>query len=450
MKNRRDGDDLLEKPMPSSEDSEQAILGAIILDNLVINQCIGNLVPDDFHSPTNRRIYAAMLSLFEASKSIEPILIGEELKRDGALSSVGGVSAITNLALGMPHLANIEEYVSKVREKSVARATIRLAQRKINELLAEDNEVVAVLDDFEHQIFGLRQNDRTESYSDVRTLAQESYKRVAKMAESGETVTLGLPSGFKDLDELTSGYQKGNLIIKAGRPSMGKTAHALQCALNACEWDPNLVIAIFELEMPKSDIVDRIICQQAKVDLHRYRRGHLMSMDWERITQGINAIHGHILIDDTPRLSVMEIKARARKMRSEHGRLDMIIVDHLGQVKGSGRPDKRLELGEISKGFKAMAKEFDLPVIALTQLSRKPEARTGNKPMMSDIRESGEIEEDADLVELLYREEYYKETEDNRGIAEVIVAKNRNGPTHPGIKLSFLKQFTRFENYFGG
>lgn len=785
--------ELYEKPLPSSIQAETVILGSVLLDNSLLEQAIGRLTAEDFYSPLNRRIFGAMLSLHKADKSIDPILIGEELKKEGSLESLGGITTITNLTFGLPHFPNIEEYIKVVADKATARNLVRLMNSTTGETLDEEHDVEATIDQLEQQIFKLRRTDENQSFSSIGELGNASIERVKKLTASGETVTLGLRTGLTDLDEMTSGLHKGDLIIVAGRPSMGKAQrltsklltpdgwilmrdvkigtlvcgsdgrfypvtaiypqgvrpmfmvrfndhtytetcaehlwttrtrndrkgnrsgsvkstkeiagsliagdgirlnhsvqyvepvqfpekdlpvapyllgcliadghldssimfhnpekdiaakvtallptsdqmlltdgkfayritrkvrrnrlpsqtrqdvtalgmknersfekhipqtylfasvaqrlellrglidcdgfvvsggsveysttsfglaqdvvelvrslggkavikermgsytkgdqhistrpnfriflsftndivpvssekhlakwtglkrradrmiesvkgigkHEAQCitiaspdsqyvtddfivthntsavldfVLNATGYDPSLVIAVFELEMSKSQLGDRMICQQSRVDSTRYRRGHLMRQDYDNLTNGLAALATkQIHIDDSPKLSSMEIKARARKLRKQYGRLDLIVIDHLGLMKGSGRKEKHLELGEISKDLKAMAKDFNVPVIALCQLSRQPETRPDKRPMMSDLRQSGEIEEDADVVMMLFRDEYYKETIDNAGKAELIVGKNRNGPTGT-CHLAFQKQWTHFAN----
>jgi replicative DNA helicase len=440
----------LEKPLPSSEESERVILGAVLLDNAVIAQAVEHLKPADFYSPLNRRVFAAMIALFEKQKQIDPILIGEELKKEGSLESIGGISTITNLTFGLPHFANIEEYITVVRDKSIVRNLIRTCNAITSEALAEEDDAEVILDHAEQEIFKLAEARTRESFTRIAPVAERVLARVRERAAGEMTGITGLSTGFTELDDLTSGLQRTDLVIVAGRPSMGKTALCLTIAQNAA-LRSNAVVALFSLEMSKEQLVTRMLSSEAHINAHRFRTGHLMSNEWERLAGAIGTLsEAKIFIDDTPAISALEIRAKSRRLAAEQKALDLIVVDYLQLMGGSRRTESRQqEVSQISRELKGLAKEMDTPVLALSQLSRAPEARNPPKPLMSDLRESGSIEQDADVVAFIYREDYYKETEENKGLAELIVAKQRNGPTGT-IKLAFLKEFTRFENYFGG
>ncbi|MFN0280237.1 MAG: replicative DNA helicase [Pyrinomonadaceae bacterium] len=448
--NRRE--QYLEKPLPSSEESERIILGAILLDNSVIAEAVEHLKPEDFYSPMNRRVFASMIALFEKQKQIDPILIGEELKKEGSLDSMGGITAITNLTFGLPHFANVAEYVRVVRDKSVIRNLIRTCNAITGEALAEEDDAEVIIDRAEQKIFEIAEARTKQSFSRINPIADRVVARVKEYAAGEGTGITGLSTGFRDLDELTSGLQRTDLVIVAGRPSMGKTAFCLTVAQNAA-LQSKAVVALFSLEMSKEQLVTRMLSSEAHINAHRFRTGHLMSNEWERLAGAIGTLSDtRIFIDDTPGISALEIRAKSRRLAAEQKQLDLIVVDYL-QLMGSGsgrRNDNRQqEVSQISRELKALAKEMDTPVLALSQLSRAPEARNPPKPLMSDLRESGSIEQDADVVAFIYREDYYKETDENKGLAELILAKQRNGPTGT-VKLAFLKEFTRFENYFGG
>jgi len=419
----------LEKPLPSSEDSERIILGAIILDNSVIAQAVEHLKPEDFYSPLNRRVFAAMISLFEKQKQIDPILIGEELKKEGSLESIGGTATITNLTFGLPHFASVEEYINVVREKAVVRNLIRTCNSITGEALAE-----------------ARTN---QSFSRIGPIADRVLVRVREHRAGAGGIT-GLSTGFAELDEMTSGLQRTDLVIVAARPSMGKTALCLTLAQNAALHSDS-VVAVFSLEMSKEQLVTRMLASEARVNAHRFRTGHLVASEWTRLSEAIGILsEAKLFIDDTPGISVLEMRAKCRRLAAEQKSLDLIVVDYLQLMSGGKRSESRQqEVSQISRELKALAKELDVPVVALSQLSRAPEARTPPKPLMSDLRESGSIEQDADVVAFIYREDYYKPSEENQGLAELIIAKQRNGPTGT-VKLAFLKEFTRFENYYGG
>lgn len=439
----------LEKPLPSSEDSERIILGAIILDNSVIAQAVEHLKPEDFYSPLNRRVFAAMIALFEKQKQIDPILIGEELKKEGSLESIGGTATITNLTFGLPHFASVEEYINVVREKAVVRNLIRTCNSITGEALAEEDDADVILDRAEQAIFALAEARTNQSFSRIGPIADRVLVRVREH-RAGEGGITGLSTGFAELDEMTSGLQRTDLVIVAARPSMGKTALCLTLAQNAALHSDS-VVAVFSLEMSKEQLVTRMLASEARVNAHRFRTGHLVASEWTRLSEAIGILsEAKLFIDDTPGISVLEMRAKCRRLAAEQKSLDLIVVDYLQLMSGGKRSESRQqEVSQISRELKALAKELDVPVVALSQLSRAPEARTPPKPLMSDLRESGSIEQDADVVAFIYREDYYKPSEENQGLAELIIAKQRNGPTGT-VKLAFLKEFTRFENYYGG
>lgn len=441
----------LEKPLPSSEESERVILGAILLDNSVIAQAVEHLKPEDFYSPLNRRVFAAMIALFEKQRQIDPILIGEELKKEGSLESIGGTSTITNLTFGLPHFSNVEEYIKVVRDKSVVRNLIRTCNAITGEALAEEDDAENILDHAEQQIFAIAEARTTQSFSRIGPVADRVIVRVREHAEKGGSAGItGLSTGYYELDEITSGLQRTDLIIVAARPSMGKTALCLNLAQNAA-LNSNAVVAVFSLEMSKEQLVTRMLSSEARVNAHRFRTGHLMTKEWEKLAEAIGVLSdARLFIDDTPGISVLEMRAKCRRLAAEQKGLDLVVVDYLQLMSGGKRTESRQqEVSQISRELKSLAKELDVPVVALSQLSRAPEARNPPKPLMSDLRESGSIEQDADVVAFIFREDYYNETDENKGLAELIISKQRNGPTGT-VRLAFLKEFTRFENYIGG
>ena len=440
----------LERPLPSSEDSERVILGAILLDNGLITQAIEHLKPEDFYSPLNRRVYNAMIGLFEQSKQIDPILIIEEMKKDGPVEAIGGISTIANLTYGLPHFSNLEEYVKVVKDKSVVRTLIRTCNQITSEALAEEDDAEVILDRAEQMVFALAEERTRKGFYHIEPVARDVLQKVTDLAHGESHALTGLATGFREFDAKTSGMQKTDLIIVAARPSMGKTALCLTIAQNAAVQE-KAVVAIFSLEMSKEQLVMRMLSSEARIDAHRFRTGHLMREEWGRLAGGIESLsRAKIFIDDTAGLSVLEMRAKARRLAAEQKKLDLIVVDYLQLMSAGGRNESRQqEVSKISRELKALAKELNVPVVALSQLSRAPEARNPPKPLMSDLRESGSIEQDADVVAFIYREDYYHETEENKGMAELIIAKQRNGPTGT-VRLAFLKEFTRFENYYGG
>jgi len=439
----------LEKPLPSSPESERVILGAILLDNQLISQAIEHLSKDDFYSPLHRRIFNAMMSLFERSERIDPILIGEELKKDGAIDSIGGIAAITNLTYGLPHFSDILDYARIVKSKATVRNLIKVCNQITSEALAEEEESEIILDHAEQMIFALADERTRQGFAHVKPIAENVLAKVQEYAKRETHALTGLATGFRELDQMTSGLQKTDLIIVAARPSMGKTALCLTLAQNAAILE-KAVVAVFSLEMSKEQLVMRMLSSEARVDAHRFRTGYLTRDEWGRLAQSIGTLsEAKIFIDDTPGISVMEMRAKTRRLVAEQKKLDLIVVDYMQLMSGSRRTESRQqEVSQISRELKGLAKELDVPVVALSQLSRAPEARNPPKPLMSDLRESGSIEQDADVVAFIYREEYYKQSEENAGVAEILISKQRNGPTG-SIKLAFLKEFTRFENYFG-
>lgn len=440
----------LEKPLPSSDESERVILGAILLDNTLITQAVELLSPEDFYSPRNRWIYQSMVSLFEKGLPIDPILIGEELKKVGQIDSTGGVAAITNLTYGLPHFSNIIEYAKVVHEKAVTRNLIKACNQIVSEALAEEEDAALVLDKAEQMIFALADERTRQGFSHIKPVAETVLAKVEEYANRETHALTGLATGYREFDEMTSGLQKSDLIIVAARPSMGKTALCLNIAQNAAIQE-GATVAVFSLEMSKEQLVMRMLSSEARVDAHRFRTGYLTHEEWGRLAGAIGTLsEAGIFIDDTAGISVLEMRAKSRRLATEQKKLDLIVVDYMQLMSGTGRTESRQqEVSKISRELKGLAKELNVPVVALSQLSRAPEARNPPRPLMSDLRESGSIEQDADVVAFIYREEYYKPSEENANVAEILISKQRNGPTG-SIKLAFLKEFTRFENYFGG
>ncbi len=439
-------DQLLERPLPNSAESERAILGAIILDNTHINQAIELLRPEDFYVPSHRRTFLAMIALFERGSEINPILVGEELRRDGALESAGGLTFITNLTYGLPHFANIAHYAKIVSDTSMLRQLIKAANKITSEALEQEDEAEVILDHAEQAIFALADERTRQGFAHIKPVADQLLEKVQEMAGRSAMLT-GLTTGFNELDTMTSGLQPSDLIVIAARPSMGKTSLALTLAQNAAI-QAQAVVGVFSLEMSKESLVMRMLCSEGRVDAHRFRSGFLSRDEWGRLAGALGTLaETKIFIDDTPGITVLEMRAKARRLAAEQKKLDLIIVDYLQLMSGSARraESRQQEVSQISRELKGLAKELNVPLVALSQLSRAPENRTDHRPQLADLRESGAIEQDSDVVGFIYREEQYNRTEENAGIAEIILAKQRNGPTGT-IKLAFLKEFTRFEN----
>ncbi len=437
-------DPLLERPLPSSPDSERAILGSIILDNSLIAQAVELLKSDDFYVPSNRRIFQSMIALFERGSEINPILIAEDLRRDNSLDSVGGVIFLTNLTYGLPHVTSIAPYAKVVRGKSLLRQLVKVANKITSEALEEEDEPAIILDHAEHAIFALADERIRQGFQHIKEPAERVLEK-AESVEHRDLVVTGVPTGFRGLDSLTSGFQKQDFIVIAARPSMGKTSLALTLAQHAAV-QHKAVVGIFSLEMSAESLATRILCSEANVDASKFRSGYLSNEEWSRLGKALGKLaDARIFIDDTPAISVLEMRAKARRLATEQKQLDMIVVDYLQLMSGSTKrfESRQQEVSQISRELKALAKELNVPLVALSQLSRAPENRTDHRPQLADLRESGAIEQDADLVAFIYREEQYKRTDENKNIAELIVAKQRNGPTDT-VYLAFLNQFARF------
>jgi replicative DNA helicase len=446
-----------ERSLPHSADAERAILGAIVLDNGLVSQAIELLKPEDYYVPSHRRIFLAMIALFERGAEINPILIGEELKKENALETVGGISFITNLTYGLPHSTNIINYAKVVRGKSLLRRLIKTASKITNEALEEEDEPEIILDHAEHAIFELADERIRQGFTHVEPVARALLDKIQEM-EGRQVVLTGLTTGFVELDEKTSGLQRSDLIIVAARPSMGKTSFALMLAQNAAI-ETGAVVGIFSLEMSKESLVMRMLCSQGNIDAQRFRNGFLSRAEWSQIAKSLGTLADtKIFLDDTPGISVLEMRAKARRLAAEQKRLDLIIVDYLQLMSGGNKrtESRQQEVSMISRELKALAKELNVPMVALSQLSRAPESRSDHRPQLSDLRESGALEQDADLVAFLYREEAYKTPderqampEDKKNVAELILAKQRNGPTGT-IELRFVPSSMRFDNLYRG
>lgn len=446
----------LERSLPHSAESERAILGGILLDNALISQAIELLRPEDFYAPSHRRIYTAMIALFERGGEIDPILIGEELKKENALESVGGISFITNLTYGLPHSTNIAHYAKVVRGKSMLRQLIRAANKITQEALEQEDEPELILDHAEHAIFQLADERVRQGFVHVEPVARTLLEKIQEM-EGRTSVLTGLTTGFADLDKLTSGLQRQDLIILAARPSMGKTSFALMLAENAAIHVPGAVVGMFSLEMSKEALVMRMLCSQANIDAQRFRNGFLSRPEWTQIGKSLSMLaSAKIFLDDTAGITVLEMRAKCRRLFAEQKRLDLIIVDYLQLMSGSAKrvESRQQEVSQISRELKGLAKELNVPLVALSQLSRAPEARSDHRPQLADLRESGALEQDADLVTFIYRPEVYKTPEerenmpdDEKNVAELIVAKQRNGPTDT-VQLRFTPSSMRFDNLY--
>lgn len=434
----------LEKLPPQNLEAEMAVLGSMLMDEDAISIATESLDKDSFYKDTHKKIFEAIGDLYNANKAVDIITLTDELKRNETLDEIGGASFLTALVNSVPTAANINHYVSIVKERYILRTLINNATKIISICYESEGNVDEVVDSAERFIFEVSDRKHQGSYLHLKEIIKDSIENIDRLYQKKAHVT-GIPTGFIDFDSKTSGLQESDLIVIAGRPSMGKSALALGIAEYAGVVE-KIPLAFFSLEMSKEQLVQRMLCVHAKVDAHKVRTGYLSPSDWPRLTAAAGKLSEvPIFIDDTPAISVMELRAKARRLKA-HQDIKLIILDYMQLMRGSGNAENRQqEISDISRSLKSLARELSVPVVAISQLSRAVEARTDHRPQLSDLRESGAIEQDADVVVLILREEYYKATPENEGIAEVIIAKQRNGPVG-SMKLAFIKEYTRFEN----
>ncbi len=434
---------------PQNLEAEESVIGAMLLSPTAIGTVTEILDASDFYRESHGTMYRAALALWGKGEPVDAITLTDELEERGELERVGGTARIAELAALVPSTSNVEHYARIVKETATLRALIRVGQ-EISRLGQErPGETVNLVDQAEQMVFDLSQKRVTGDFSHIEALLKESFERITHLYEAGVDVT-GVPCGFRDLDRLTSGLQPGNLIILAARPSMGKSALALCIAANlgVRQGTP---VALFTLEMSKAEVTQRLMCSEAKVESNRLRSGKLAPDDWPRLTSACDKLmKAPIWVDDTGSITMMELRSKARRLKSREPQLGLIIVDYLQLMTSGANAENRVqEVSQISRNLKVLARDLDVPILALSQLSRAVEARTDKRPLLSDLRESGSIEQDADLVFFVYRDEYYNpEDSESQGLAEVILAKHRNGPTD-AVKLSFLKRYAKFADLAG-
>jgi len=439
--------DTLQKLPPQSVEMEQSVLGAILQDHHALVRVLEILQERDFYQDAHRWIFQTMIDLFQDNVPIDVLTVTERLRKKGRFEAAGGAAYLVDLVEMVPTAAHVLHHAQVVREKAILRALIQTATTIITESYEDAEDVDTLLDRAEQAIFEIGQRKTTAGFVHIKNLLTGSFRRLEQLYERKEPVT-GLPTGFTDFDRRTAGLQPSDLIIIAGRPGMGKTALGLNMAQHVGV-HVRRPVAIFSLEMSKEQLVIRFLCAQAKVDSSKLRTGFLRQEDWHILTQAAGVLsEAPIYIDDTPAQSALDIRAKARRLQAEVGDLALVIVDYLQLMQARGRAESRQqEISGITRSLKALAKELNVPVIALSQLSRAVEQRKPPKPQLSDLRESGAIEQDADVVALIYRGEIYDpEDSSEKGVAEINIAKQRNGPTGT-FKLTFLGQYTRFENH---
>lgn len=437
---------MLDRVPPQSVEAEQSVLGAMLIEKEAISKVAEMLQPEDFYREAHRLVYQAVQSLFNRNEAVDIITVTEQLRKEDKLEAAGGIAYVTSLANAMPTAANVMYHARIVEEKALLRGLITTATHIAGMGYDANEEVEHILDQAEKMMLGVAGRKVGQAFSPIKDIVSKAMEKIEQLYQSKGGIT-GVATGFKDLDRLTSGLQPSDLILVAARPSMGKTAFTLNIASNIALREKKAV-AFFSLEMSKEQLVQRMICAEAAIDASRLRIGDLSDSDWPKLINACTRLYeAPIFIDDTAGITVVEMRSKARRLKIEHD-LKLIIIDYLQLMQGSGSKggeNRQQEISEISRSLKALARELNVPIIALSQLSRSVESRQVKKPMLSDLRESGSLEQDADIVAFLYREDYYDPDTDKKNITEIIIAKHRNGPVDT-VQLFFHKQFTKFSD----
>lgn len=436
---------VVDRMMPHHLDAECSILGAVILDNLRLGDACEYVTPARFYRAAHRQIFAAMLELAERRDVIDPVTLAAELERAGHLEDVGGRAYLTALVDGVPRGLNVPEYARIVREKADLRDLILAGNRMIAKAYEAREDAAEVLEEAEQAILGLADGTVSTGFESMRSIAARGMELLEVTCQAKQAVT-GVPSGFPDLDDVTRGFQPGTLVILGARPGAGKSSLAMNIAQHAAS--TGRVVGVFSLEMSNDELFMRQLASTAEMDSHRLQSGYIGQGDWRRIAAAIGTLsESSLYIDETPAIGVFQVRSRARRLKAEHG-LHLLVIDYLQLMGSSDRRDSRaLELGAITSALKALSKELKIPILALSQLSRETEKRErDHRPRLSDLRDSGSLEQDADIVLFIYRPEMYLQDDDNRGVAEILIAKHRNGPVG-SVKLSWVEQQTRFHPY---
>lgn len=430
---------------PHSIEAEQSVLGSMLLDNEAVAAALEELEGQDFYLEAHKEIFETILDIYDRGNPVDLVTVIEGLKQRGSLEAVGGSIYVSDLSVSVPSTANVGYYIKIIEEKSILRKLIKASNEIIRDSYEASEDLDIIIDSAEKKIFDISQRKNARSFEQVKTILLETYNKIEELSKNKGKI-VGVETGFRDFDLRTSGLNASDFILVAARPSMGKSSFAVNIAQYAAVHN-QVPVAIFSLEMSKDQLVQRMLSSEANVELQKIRSGDLDEGDWLRLVQAAEPLsNAPIFIDDTPAITAMEIRSKARRLKLEHG-LGLIVIDYLQLMAGRGRYESRQqEVSEISRSLKALARELDVPVIALSQLSRAPEARQDHRPMLSDLRESGAIEQDADIVIFLYRDEYYNPETEKKNIAEVIIAKQRNGPTGT-VELVWLGPFTKFANY---
>jgi replicative DNA helicase len=441
----------LQRLPPQNLGAEQAVLGAILLENFTLNKILDIISPEDFYRASHQRIFSAMVDLWEKNEPIDVITLSDKLRTKNQLDDVGGLAYLIELNDSIPTTAGATSYAQIIWGKARLRNMINVATRIVGAAYEDREDVDAFIDEAESKVFEIAEKKISPTFSSMKDLIKDSFRTVEALYQRKEQIT-GVSTGFDDLDKLTAGLQKSDLVVVAGRPGMGKTSFCLNIACHAA-LNAQTPVAFFSLESSKEQLTLRMLCSEGKVESHRVRSGFLDTSDWPKLTRAAGVLsEAPIFIDDSANLNVLELRAKARRLKVEYN-LGLIVVDYLQLMRGRGQAEARyLEVSEISRSLKSLAKELELPVVALSQLSREVEKRDDKKPKLADLRESGAIEQDADLVIFLFRDGFYDRSKsaEEQGTdgeeAEAIIGKQRNGPTGT-VKLTFLKKYTRFESY---
>jgi replicative DNA helicase len=451
FKNTRETKETRSRVPPQNIEAEQSLLGGLLIDAEAINKVADIVGPADFYRDVHGKIYEIILGLYERNEAID-IITASSLARDrGILEGIGGVTYLNTLVDLMPSAANIAQYAKMIKEKALLRRLMNVATEIIEKGFEADTNVEGYIDEAEKMIFQVAENKLKPAFYLIKDFVMENVKTIERLYEKKQFVT-GIATGFTDLDKLTSGLQNSDLIVVAGRPSMGKTAFAMNIAQYAATMKENAVtVGVFSMEMSKEQLVTRLLSSESEIEHSKLRTGTLSRAEWPKLAEAAGRLSDALMfIDDSPSLSVLELRARARRLKKEHG-LGLLVVDYLQLMRGrTGSERREQEISEISRFLKALAKELNIPVIAVSQLNRAPEQREkeNRRPRLADLRESGAIEQDADVIMFIYRDELYnKDNEDTKGIAEVIIGKQRNGPTDT-VKLAFIDKFTTFKNIY--
>jgi len=433
---------------PQNLEAEQSLLGGLLVDADAINKVVDIVSPEDFYKETNGKIYGIMIELYEKNEAIDIITLSSSARDKGLIERIGGLTYLNALVDSMPSAANIAQYAKMVKEKALMRNLINVATEIIEKGHEVDTNVDTYIDEAEKMVFQVSESTLRPSFFSMKDIVKENVKTIERLYEKKQFVT-GVPTGFTDIDKLTSGLQPSDLIVVAGRPSMGKTAFCMNIAQHVGRLeDRSIPVGIFSLEMSKEQLVTRLLSAESEIEHSKLRTGTLSGAELPKLFQAASRLSESVIfIDDAPSMGILELRARARRLKKEHG-LGLLIVDYLQLMRGRTSAERReQEISEISRFLKALAKELHIPVVAISQLNRRVEERDDRRPRLSDLRESGAIEQDADLILFIYRDEVYNKNSDNKGIAEILIEKQRNGPTGK-VDLAFIDKCTVFKNLY--